>query len=167
PGRPTVATWPSCPTVRGTASCGLSTWKPVASGRCCNRAALGYPRGLRGSRRPRPPPDLGERSTMKCLHLLVVAGLAATAVVACGGPKPVTTPTPTANADSAAAADRARQDSMAREQQRQDSIRAAQEAERAAAQRRADSAAAASSAGNEVKAMLAALIHFDYDKSNI
>jgi len=104
---------------------------------------------------------------MKCLHLLVVAGLAATAVVACGGPKPVTTPTPTANADSAAAAERARQDSMAREQQRQDSIRAAQEAERAAAQRRADSAAAASSAGNEVKAMLAALIHFDYDKSNI
>jgi len=103
---------------------------------------------------------------MKRLPLLVVAGLAAAAMAACGGPKPVTTPAPTPNADSIAA-ERARQDSLAREQARQDSIRAAQEAERVARQRAADSAAAASATTTEVKNMLATMIHFDFDKSDI
>lgn len=103
---------------------------------------------------------------MTRVHLLVVAGVAAAAIAACGGPQPVTTPAPTPNADSIAA-ERARQDSMAREQARQDSIRAAQEAERVARQRAADSAAAAAGSTTEVKNMLAAMIHFDFDKSDI
>jgi peptidoglycan-associated lipoprotein len=103
---------------------------------------------------------------MKRLHLLVVAGCAAAAIIACGGSKPQTAPTPVANADSAAA-ERARQDSIAREQARQDSIRAAEEADRVARQRAADSAAAAAAATGEVRNMLAAMIHFDLDKATI
>src|SRR5439155_11637159 len=41
------------------------------------------------------------------------------------------------------------------------------EAERIAAQRRADSLAALARAGEEVRSTLAAMIHFDLDKSNI
>ena len=104
---------------------------------------------------------------MTRLDLLVVAGLIAAAAAACGGgAPPVTTPAPTPNADSIAA-ERARQDSAAREQARQDSIRAAQEAERIARQRAADSAAAAGASTTEVKTMLATMIHFDFDKSDI
>jgi peptidoglycan-associated lipoprotein len=96
-----------------------------------------------------------------------VAGLIAAAAAACGGgAPPVTTPAPTPNGDSIAA-ERARQDSAAREQARQDSIRAAQEAERIARQRAADSAAAAGATTTEVKNMLATMIHFDFDKSDI
>jgi len=96
-----------------------------------------------------------------------VAGLVAAAAAACGGgAPPVTTPAPTPNADSIAA-ERAKQDSLAREQARQDSIRAAQEAERIARQRAADSAAAAGATTTEVKSMLATMIHFDFDKSDI
>jgi len=96
-----------------------------------------------------------------------VAGLVAAAAAACGGgAPPVTTPAPTPNADSIAA-ERAKQDSLAREQARQDSIRAAQEAERIARQRAADSAAAAGATTTEVKTMLATMIHFDFDKSDI
>jgi peptidoglycan-associated lipoprotein len=96
-----------------------------------------------------------------------VAGLAAAAAAGCGGgAQPVTTPAPTPNADSIAA-ERARQDSAAREQARQDSIRAAQEAERIARQRAADSAAAAGATTAEVKNLLATMIHFDFDKSDI
>ncbi len=104
---------------------------------------------------------------MTRLDLLVVAGLVAAAAAACGGgAPPVTTPAPTPNADSIAA-ERAKQDSLAREQARQDSIRAAQEAERIARQRAADSAAAAGATTTEVKTMLATMIHFDFDKSDI
>jgi len=96
-----------------------------------------------------------------------VAGLVAAAAAACGGgAPPVTTPAPTPNADSIAA-ERAKQDSLAREQARQDSIRAAQEAERISRQRAADSAAAAGATTTEVKTMLATMIHFDFDKSDI
>jgi len=96
-----------------------------------------------------------------------VAGLVAAAAAACGGgAPPVTTPAPTPNADSIAA-ERAKQDSLAHEQARQDSIRAAQEAERIARQRAADSAAAAGATTTEVKTMLATMIHFDFDKSDI
>ncbi len=104
---------------------------------------------------------------MTRLDLLVVAGLVAAAAAACGGgAPPVTTPAPTPNADSIAA-ERAKQDSLAHEQARQDSIRAAQEAERIARQRAADSAAAAGATTTEVKTMLATMIHFDFDKSDI
>ena len=104
---------------------------------------------------------------MTRLDLLVVAGLVAAAAAACGGgAPPVTTPAPTPNADSIAA-ERAKQDSLAREQAKQDSIRAAQEAERIARQRASDSAAAAGATTTEVKTMLATMIHFDFDKSDI
>jgi len=104
---------------------------------------------------------------MKCLHLLVVAGLAVAAVAACGGgPKPATTPAPTPNADSIAAAERARQDSIAAAQAEADR-RAREESERVARQRAADSAAAAAGTTTEVKNMLGTMIHFDFDKSDL
>ena len=104
---------------------------------------------------------------MKCLHLLVVAGLAVAAVAACGGgPKPATTPAPTPNADSITAAERARQDSIAAAQADAER-RAREEAERVARQRAADSAAAAAATTTDVKNMLATMIHFDFDKSDI
>jgi len=97
-----------------------------------------------------------------------VAGLVAAAAAACGGgAPPVTTPAPTPNADSIAAAEQRTRDSTARAQAMQDSIRAAQEAERIARQRAADSAAAAGATTTEVKTMLATMIHFDFDKSDI
>ncbi len=103
---------------------------------------------------------------MKRLHLLVLAGLAAAAVAACGGPKPETTPQPQANADSIAAAERARQDSIAAAQAEAER-RARAEAERVARQRAADSAAAGERTTAEVREMLATMIHFDFDKSTI
>jgi peptidoglycan-associated lipoprotein len=105
---------------------------------------------------------------MTRLHLLVVAGLAATAVVACGGgPKPQTAAAPVPSADSiAAATERARQDSIAAAQAEADR-QAREEAERVARQRAADSAAAAAATSTEVKNALAALIHFDFDKSTV
>jgi peptidoglycan-associated lipoprotein len=97
------------------------------------------------------------------LALVVIAGVAVAA--ACGGgPKPQP-PAPVANADSLAAAQRVR-DSL--EAARQDSIRRAQEeAERVRRQREADSLAAASRSTEEVRALLAAMIHFDFDKAVI
>jgi peptidoglycan-associated lipoprotein len=103
---------------------------------------------------------------MKPVSLLFVIGLGAAVVAAGCGKKAPETVTPVANADSAAAAERARQDSI-------DAARAAadrqaqEERERLAAQRAADSAAAAARAGDEVRSMVAAMIHFDLDKSNI
>jgi peptidoglycan-associated lipoprotein len=83
---------------------------------------------------------------------------------ACGGAPPPPPPAPQPNADSLARV----RDSLAREQARQDSIRRAQqEAEQRAAQARADSLAAVARATDEVKAMVAAMIHFDFDKSNV
>ena len=103
---------------------------------------------------------------MKSVSLLLVLGLGAAMVSAasCGG-KPAPQPV-TPNADSAAAAERARQDSAAAAA-RADSARAAAERERAEQQRRADSLAALARSSDEVKATLAAMIHFDLDKSNI
>lgn len=101
---------------------------------------------------------------MKRLELLVLGGVVALAA-ACGGGKPQP-PAPQANADSAAAAERARQDSI--ERARQDSIaRAQEEADRLARQRAADSLAALGRTTDAVKTLLATLIHFDFDKSNI
>jgi len=100
---------------------------------------------------------------MKSVSLLLTLGLGVAVITAssCGGnPPPQTAPQP--NADSAAAADRARQDSI------DAANRAAQdEAERLRRQREADSLAALSSAAAEVRNTLAAVIHFDLDKSNI
>jgi len=103
---------------------------------------------------------------MKHLHWLVLGGVVAASVGACGKKAPETTVAPQ-NADSiAAAAERARQDSIAAAAA--DAARRAREdSERLASQRAADSAAAAARAGEEVKAALVALIHFDYDKASL
>jgi peptidoglycan-associated lipoprotein len=104
---------------------------------------------------------------MKRLQLFTLTVLAVAAVAAaCGGnPEPAAAPQP--NADSIAM-ERARQDSIAREMARQDSIRRAmEEAERAARQREADSLAALARITEEVRAMLAQMINFDFDRSNI
>src|SRR6266705_403412 len=101
---------------------------------------------------------------MRRLPLLVLAGLAAATVAACGGNPPPAQPGPQANADSIAAAERARQDSIARAEA---DARAREEAERVARQRAADSLAAMGRTTEAVRTMLAAMIHFDFDKSNI
>ena len=105
---------------------------------------------------------------MTRLQTLTLTVLATAAVaVACGG-NPPPEQAPAAQADTAGAAERARQDSLAREMARQDSIRrAAEEAERIARQREADSLAALARVTDEVRAMLAMMIHFDFDRSNI
>ena len=99
---------------------------------------------------------------MTRVHSLVLMGFGVALLVACGkNPPPATTTAPAPNADSIAAAERARADSAAADSAR----RAQEEAERIARQRAADSAAAASGAMTEVRNMLAAMIHFDFDKS--
>jgi peptidoglycan-associated lipoprotein len=104
---------------------------------------------------------------MKRLQLFSLTVLAvATVAAACGG-NPEPAPAPAPNADSIAL-ERARQDSIAREMARQDSIRRAmEEAERARRQREADSLAAIARANDEIRAMLAQMINFDFDRSNI
>jgi peptidoglycan-associated lipoprotein len=101
---------------------------------------------------------------MKSVSLFLALGLGAAVFTAsaCGGKKPAPQTAPTPNADSAAAAERARQDSI------DAANRAAQEeAERLRRQHEADSLAALARAGDEVRSTLAAMIHFDLDKSNI
>ena len=87
------------------------------------------------------------------------------AAVACGG-KPAPPPAPVV--DSAAIRDSIAREEAAR-RAREDSIRRAQmEAERIAAERRrADSLAAVARETERVKGMLAEMIHFDFDKSNL
>jgi peptidoglycan-associated lipoprotein len=99
---------------------------------------------------------------MKRPWLLVLAGFVATGAVACGGKPAPATPAPQANADSIAAAEKARQDSIAAA-----GAAAREEAERVARQRTADSLAALGRTTEAVRTMLATMIHFDYDKSNI
>src|SRR5207244_920425 len=77
---------------------------------------------------------------MRRLPLLVLAGLAAATVAACGGNPPPAQPGPQANADSIAAAERARQDSIARAEA---DAGAREDAERVARPRAADSVAPA------------------------
>src|SRR6266550_8758995 len=101
---------------------------------------------------------------MKRLLLVVLAGLVTAGAVACGGKPAPETPAPQANADSIAAAERARQDSIARAEA---DARAREEAERVARQRAADSLAAMGHTTEAVRTMLAAMIHFDFDKANI
>jgi peptidoglycan-associated lipoprotein len=102
---------------------------------------------------------------MKSVSLLLMLGLsAATVASSCG--KKAAPENPTPNADSATAAERARQDSIAAAQAEADRL-AREEAERIARQREADSLAALSRSAEEVRNMLATMIHFDYDRSNI
>jgi peptidoglycan-associated lipoprotein len=104
---------------------------------------------------------------MKSVPLLLVIGLAAAATVAssCGGKNPPPAQ-PTPNADSAAAAAKAHQDSIDAANAAA-ARQAAEDSARIAAQKRADSLAALSSASEAVRATLAAMIHFDYDKANV
>jgi peptidoglycan-associated lipoprotein len=98
---------------------------------------------------------------MKRVHSLVLMGFGVALVAACGKKAPEVAPAPQPNADSLAAAERARADSAAADSAR----RAQEEAERIARQREADSAAAAAAATAEVRNLLAAMIHFDFDKA--
>jgi len=103
---------------------------------------------------------------MKPVSLLFVIGLGAAVVAGACGPKapPETAPTP--NADSISAAERARADSAAAAQAEADR-QAREEAERVARQRAADSMAAIGRTTEGVRNMVAAMIHFDFDRSNI
>src|SRR2546425_2955031 len=164
PGLPTAVISPLFPTGRVTASCGSSISTPAESGHCCSRAGRVCRLGLRGLRRPLlPPPD--RRDRMKSVSLLIALGLGAAAIAAasCGGNPPPQNTTPAV--DTAAENQRVRDSINAAnaEAERQ----AAAERERIAAQRRADSLAALARAGEEVRTTLAAMIHFDLDKSNI
>jgi len=102
---------------------------------------------------------------MKSVTLLLALGLGAAVVAAasCGGNPPPQNTTPAV--DTAAENQRIR-DSIAAAQAEAER-QAAAERERIAAQRRADSLAAVARAGDEVRSTLAAMIHFDLDKSNI
>jgi len=90
--------------------------------------------------------------------MIIMSGLAIAAVAACHHAQPVVTPAPAVNPDSLLALQRAR-----------DSVAAAarEDSQRIARQRAADSAAAATHASDSAKAVLAQLIHFDFDKSNL
>ncbi len=103
---------------------------------------------------------------MKPVSLLFVIGLGAAVVAAGCGKKTPQTIAPVANADSAAAAERARADSAAAAQAEADR-RQREEAERVARQREADSLAALGRTTEAVRSTLASMIHFDYDKANI
>ena len=102
---------------------------------------------------------------MKRLPLLLLGGFAIAAVAACSGKKPETTPLPqTANADSAAEAQRLEDERRAREAA---DAAAREAADREARQRVADSLAALGRTTEAVKTILATTIHFDYDKAII
>src|SRR3989449_8210651 len=119
PGLPTAVISPLFPTGRATASCGSSISTPAESGHCCSRAERVCRLGLHGFRRLLlPPPD--RRDRMKSVSLLLALGLGASVIAgaSCGGNPPPQTPVP--NADSAAAAERARQDSAAAAQAERD-----------------------------------------------
>lgn len=105
--------------------------------------------------------NLERERTMRRLHFFVSIGLAAAIVAACGGsPPPETAPQP--NADSIAAAERARQEAEAEAERR-----AREEAERVRREREAGAAAERARTTEEVRNMLAVMVHFDFDKSNI
>ena len=97
---------------------------------------------------------------------LIVLGVVAAAMVAaaCGKkaePEMAPAPQPVAGVDTAA--ERMRADSIAAEEER----RRREEAERIQRQREADSLAALARSGEEVRAMLATMVHFEYDKADV
>ena len=102
---------------------------------------------------------------MKRLSLLLLSGLAVAAVAACGGgPKPEPPGPVTANTDSIAEAQRLEAERQAREAA---AAKEREEAERRRQQAIADSLAALGQTTNAVRALLATMIHFDYDKALI
>src|SRR6266550_2960973 len=102
---------------------------------------------------------------MKRLSLLLLGGLAMAAVAACPGKKPETTAAPTGpNTDSIEAERRRVADSIARAEA---DAHAREEAERDRQRRIADSLAALGKSTEAVRALLATMIHFDYDKALI
>jgi peptidoglycan-associated lipoprotein len=104
---------------------------------------------------------------MKRLSLVALTLLAAgTVAAACGGNPAPPPPAPVANADSIAQAERARQDSIAAAQAEAERA-AREEAERLRRQAEADSLAGLARITEEVRAMLATMIHFDYDRANV
>src|SRR5438093_8643527 len=164
PGLPTAVISPLFPTDRATASCGSSISTPAEFGHCCSRVGRVCRLGLHGFRRPHlPPPD--RRDRMKSVTLLLALGLGAAVLTgsSCGGNPPPQNATPAI--DPAAEHARIRDSINAANAERDRQAR--EEADRIAAQRRADSLAALARAGEEVRATLAAMIHFDLDKSNI
>lgn len=101
---------------------------------------------------------------MKSVSLLLVLGLGFAAVSgACGGGNPA--PEGPAPVDTAGAGQRARDSAAAAQAEAE--RQAAAERERLEQQRIADSLAALTSASEAVRGMLATMIHFDYDRSNI
>src|SRR5438132_10089023 len=102
---------------------------------------------------------------MKRLSLLLLSGLAVAAVAACGGgPKPELPGPVTANTDSIAEAQRLEAERQAREAA---AAKEREEAERRRQQQIADSLAALGKSTEAVRALLATMIHFDYDKALI
>ncbi len=97
----------------------------------------------------------------------IVLGMVVLVIAAaCGGNPPPPPPQP--NADSLAALEAARRDSLAREQARRDSIeRARREAEERIRRMREDSLSVLRRTTEEVRGMLAAMTNFDFDKSDI
>jgi len=96
--------------------------------------------------------------------LIVLAVVAAMVAAACGGnPEPEVAPTPEPVAGPDTTAERMARDSAAAEEER----RRREEAERIQRQREADSLAALSRSGEEVRAMLATMTHYDYDKADV
>lgn len=95
----------------------------------------------------------------------LILGLVAAAMIAaaCGKKEPDLAPAPEPVAGPDTAAERMRADSIAAEEER----RRREEAERIQRQREADSLAALARSGDEVRAMLAAMVHFDYDRAEI
>jgi len=96
---------------------------------------------------------------------LIVLGLVAAAMIAaaCGKKEPELAPAPEPVAGVDTMAERMRADSIAAEEER----RRREEAERIQRQREADSLAALARSGDETRAMLAAMVHFDYDRAEI
>lgn len=101
---------------------------------------------------------------MKSVSLLLMLGLSVATVMSACGKKAA--PEQTAPAVDTAAENQRVRDSIAAAQAEADRL-AREEAERIARQREADSLAALSRSAEEVRNMLASMIHFDYDKSNI
>ena len=96
---------------------------------------------------------------------LIYLGLTAAVIMAACGKKGPEAPAPKAPQATGpdTAAERMRADSIAAEEER----RRREEAERIQRQREADSLAALARSGDEMRAALATMIHFDYDKADV
>jgi len=103
---------------------------------------------------------------MTRLQSIALATLVTAMAVAACGKKPDTTPTPVATGPDSAELAKRRADSIAAAQA--DSLAKARAlADSIARAAAADSAAAAARAGDEVRSMLATMIHFEFNKAEI